>query len=339
MTRAFVRILWPVYFLFVLSALSPHAMAQELQGAAAAIEAMKTAQPAKPIAPDPKSPMALLRFDLERAPERMKNLPPQEAARAWLALVDRFAALKNTPDAEGSRRPVGFSDVIAALPPPSAWEALATQVQARYTRAGANKTVLDTSLLLLVHLPQGDAAAQWKDIAALEALVPKTGDNAAQLAYPLLSLMQSMADRSADPARIIRSVDLQLAMYQNEGGYGRSGPGNQFTMPDLVTLIGPQKAEMLIRKTLLTPGVEITVPVGNETRNLARRLALEMVAKLKTPQWTLTHSVESTSAMLFAAWTNGFPESAPLPNRRSWRRSARCGWETSLPALWRRLTT
>ena len=54
--------------------------AQELQGAASALQQMAAQKPAPPRAPKAQSPIEILRHDLEAFRDKAASLPPQEAA-------------------------------------------------------------------------------------------------------------------------------------------------------------------------------------------------------------------------------------------------------------------
>src|SRR5262249_42610530 len=141
---------------------APAQQPQEFQGAGAALKALMDRSPA-----EAKDPAGLLRRDLEQFRGKAASVAPQEAAAGWLKLVDRYLQLG--PAARGRQaEPLEFSTVLSALPPPPAWDALATAVQAR---AAAAPGPASTSLLLLAHLLQGKEEAQAKDAAALESQV------------------------------------------------------------------------------------------------------------------------------------------------------------------------
>ena len=281
--------------------------AQELQGAASALQQMVAQKPAPPKAPPrAQTPAELLRHDLEAFRDKAaSSLPPQEAARGWLALVDRYTAIAravNAGNQRGETKPLSFQDVLAALPPPSAWNALTTQIQVRQP-AAAKRTIRDINLLLLSHVLQNDQAGQWKDLDALQALLAKTGeDERPDLAQNIMNLSEALAKQSGDLKRILQGIELRLAVQQ-------VGPAEEnIQLPDLVTLFGPQKAESLLRRVLVTSSAMVEIPVGDATRRLAQKLAFELAARVKVPQWKLAESLDATE--LYAALAQRFVKNA-----------------------------
>ncbi|MFN3649302.1 MAG: tetratricopeptide repeat protein [Armatimonadota bacterium] len=286
--------------------------AEDYRGAGAVLRQLEMRRTAPPEAAEPDHPGGILRKDLAAFREKSAALPPQEAAREWLRLVDRYQSL----DAEAIARtheggmPLGFDSVVAALPPPPAWNALAAAIQARQP-GPANRRIANLSLLLLAHTLTGDNAAQWRDLAALEALAAKGApEERLQFAYPVLQLNQTLAEQSADPQRILKGIEARLSLMKVQGAHV---PGRTtLELPDLVSLVGPAKAEALLRRYLLEPRVEISISSGRATLQLARQLTLELLPKLKTPQWTLAHSTDAVR--LYEALAKRFPEpKAPAP--------------------------
>jgi tetratricopeptide (TPR) repeat protein len=267
---------------------------------------MAAQKPAPPKAPSKaQDPIEVLRHDLEAFRDKAASLPPQEAARGWLALTDRYAVTVKAANAgnqpEG-REPLSFQEVLAVLPPPVAWNALTAEIKARQPVA-ARQTSRDLSLLLLTHVLQNDQAAQWKDLDALEARLAKTKeDEKAELAQTIMGLSEALTKQSGDLKRILQGIELQLAIRQ-------VNPSEEnMTLPDLVSLLGPQKAESLLRRVLVTSSATVEIPVGDVTRRLAQRLALELAARVKVPQWKLAESLDATE--LYVALQKRFVKTA-----------------------------
>ncbi len=66
-----------------------------------------------------------------------------------------------------------------------------------------------------------------------------------------------------------------------------------FKYPDLVPLVGPEKAEAFLRRALVKSKAQLNIDAGTATDKLAQKLALELISELKTPQWSLVNSLES----------------------------------------------
>jgi tetratricopeptide (TPR) repeat protein len=293
--------------LSVLLLLQGHAaFSQQYQGAEAALEQMKSKKPTtkKEVV---KTPSDLLREDLKSIPGKYRAMTPDEAARAWLKLVDRYNVMP-VDESRGDSRPVTFGEVLRSMPPPVAWKALTTAIEARHTKPG-KEPIQDAALVMIGHLLTENEAAQGKDISLLETLATKSTNvnMRSQVAYQVMTLSEELSTRSGDPERIIRNLDLHIAQLQAEPGRGG------LEIPDLVTLVGPQKGEAVLRRILLATPVELTVPNTTPTGKLARRLALELVDKLKVPQWSLVNNIDS--AKLYEALQKKFdvPSNSKTP--------------------------
>jgi hypothetical protein len=305
------RIAASLLTVFLVGASAARLAAQDYQGAAAALRELTSREAAQARAE--ATPAGALRKDVEAFPAKAAALPALEAAGGWIALMERYLALDPAAqfqpgDEDG---PLQFTNVLAALPPPAAWDALSAALVARSARKP--KTADEVSLLLLAHVLKPDLAAQTKDLAALEALLAKARpDEKAMLAHPVLELSDALAKRSGDPARVVRSIELRLKM----GDAAAHGAGGGLELPDLVTLVGAPQATGLLRRLLVMPGAEINIGSGEATRRLARRLALEMVAKLRTPQWRLAQATDATALALYEALEKRFaaPRAGAVPD-------------------------
>lgn len=285
--------------LFALVGAAPlAAQDQQFRGAEAALKALT--MPAAADKPKATDPASTFREDLRPFRERVATLPPKEAAAGWLALVERYLQLQPNPEAlaDAASQPLQFQEVLAALPPPAAWSDLAAAIAARKP-AAAKKSALDHSLLLLAHVLQGNVEAQWQELAALEKLATAGGPaEAGNLAYYVVQLSEAMTSQSGDPARVIKGIELQMAMQRAQGNE------QILQLPDLVSLLGPQRARSFLTRILTTTPSEIQINSGSATRRLAADVAREQVAKLKTPQWKLAHSLDA--AALFEALEKRF---------------------------------
>jgi tetratricopeptide (TPR) repeat protein len=271
-------------------------LAQELRGAGAVLEALEAAKPGA--AERPVGAAGRLRTELEALRRESAGLAPEEAARRWVGLAERYVKL-GVARYQGmgqGEEPLSFAEVMKALPAPPAWNAIAAQLGAA-SRDRPKKSASDHLLLMLAHLLTGDRVAQWKELVALQAA--KVGGPGG--GYQLAELFETLAEQSGDPARLAQSVELKISLAAQQGG-------GVVDLPDLVTLVGRPKAESLLRRALLLPGTQVMIRTGEETRRLARRMALQMVVQLKAPQWELAQSLDAMA--LFAAMEKRFPRPA-----------------------------
>jgi len=264
--------------------------AQELQGADAAIRRLTEKKgPAKPEQTQPKNRVEVLRNDLEGFRGRHGSLTAADAANQWIGLAARYFALAQGGGRYGQGQPLEFKEVIAAIPPPAAWNAVANAITARYGKGPATSPRA-ASMRLIADLLREDRGGQTKDVAALESIAIKSAARGAQIAQSVMELSRWIADQSGDPNRILKAVEMQIAVQQAQQ---RHNMGSVVSLPNLVGLVGPEAAERLLRRILVTSPVEVYAGTGAETRKLAMRLALELVSKLKAPQWALANSLDA----------------------------------------------
>src|SRR3712207_2141452 len=116
-------------FLVLLLLAGTPLLAEEYQGAAAALKQLDR-QAVKDGDAEPVSAEEVLRRDLRAFSKEAGSLAPEEAARRWLGLTERYVAMSNNEVVEeppGSE-PLQASTFLAALPPPAAWDALSTAI-------------------------------------------------------------------------------------------------------------------------------------------------------------------------------------------------------------------
>jgi tetratricopeptide (TPR) repeat protein len=228
--------------------------------------------------------------------KRFATASPEDAAKEWIALAEEaLKAPKPKADPDGappnpSRR---WEQLFASLPPPPAWDALAKLIDARPQRPGRDG-IRDLALRLLGHTLIGDEKAQQADLAALDAMV-KTAATTADRADAdyLATLLPAGGD----------SPDVAVAEFERTLSKG-DWTGDELAVPDLVTLIGRDRAVLLLKRALTASRDPLDFYQADPTENLARELALKHAAELKSPQWQL---VDVCTPALFEAMTLRFP--------------------------------
>jgi tetratricopeptide (TPR) repeat protein len=280
--------------------------AEALRGAEAVLQTV-AAQSGKKVEAAKPSEIGKLRSDLEAFGKTNATLPADDAAKQWLALADRFFALSAQARARYEEaESLNVQQLIGALPPPPAWEALAKAVGSR-PAAKKGEELREAGLRLLVAALQNDKAARDREIRALQARAenaPRSETYVLRNLFEQLNetLLESMDDADA----VLKSLEYRLA---RSGGAGR-GP-QQLRLPNLVALVGEPKAEEFLRKALTTTSVALDIEGANATSTLARKLALELMEQLKSPQWALVDSLDAVE--LFEAMDKKFtkPKAAP----------------------------
>ena len=240
------------------------------------------------------SPAAQLRSDLKAFKQQSASLAPTEAAKQWLALADRLLQLEETPANYGQQggmsHPIQPEELVEALPPPSSWPELGKAIEARPAGEGA-QSLQKLGLRLLAHTLLSDTTKRREDIAALEALAAKAKTRQAYFYNSLFEELSSSLMATMDnPDAVLQALDRKLAAQQSGEGYRYQ---SSLQVPDLVPLVGPEKAEAFLRRALVKSTAQISIDAGTATDKLAQKLALELVKELKTPQWSLVNSLES----------------------------------------------
>lgn len=283
-----VRFIPSLVAILVLSAWSPEtARAQDYLGASNVLLQVEERN-AKPADKRKMDASAQLRDDLKSFRESMTNLAPADAAQRWLELVDRAVKIQqeSAQNYNPSVSPIQANDVLGALPPPNMWGALAKTIAAR-PPAKSGDEIREAGLRLLAATLAGDIAERNREISGLQDMA-KSADQQDSYFYNsvLQQLGQATLAMSDNPDDILKSLGYQLA-------YGNGQGVQPLQVPNLVSLIGAEKAEAFLRKALVAPNVALQFNAPNETSRLAQRLALELMDQLKTPQWGLVNSLDA----------------------------------------------
>ena len=248
-----------------------------------------------------------LLHDLKDYRETVSTLTPEEAASRWLAFADRLAKLPinefNDPGLrEDGNYNMGLGSLFESLPPPADWNALVKAADARQEGKGAD-AIRTRILRLSLHWLTGDQAGQKKDMAALSQITESLKAEVRPYAMQALTELQvALLKNSDDGEAVLDSLTKQLSQSENIGNMGSI----YLSVPDLVSLVGEKKTAEFLKKAFKSEHVRLNMEEGLETRKLARKLALQMVDQLKSPQWNLAHSLDSTA--LFEAMSKRFPK-------------------------------
>ena len=303
-----MRFLHFLILLFVLSAVALSATAAEpLQGAIALLDSLSDKIGKTDTAPKPVSDGARLRFDLTNFTARSAALTPGVAAQEWVSLADRLASLPppmRDRAVPGEEPPPQVQDLIAALPPPAAWDELAKIIAARPAPA-ALKDTREFGLRMLARALTGDSPGLAGLASAFEALLVKAKrDDAIQLVHAFRALDEALLALSDDPKAILAGVERQLAAAESDNDHGYSS----ITLPDLVVAVGETNATPFIRRALFSKSRALSIQ-GKATEALARKIALAEINELKVPRWELVRSIEALE--LYEAMARKFTQPVP----------------------------
>lgn len=297
----------------------------DLKGANAIITQLQQAQ---------TSPAAKL-TDLAKDPfqkaltEYQSNSPklvPSAATEGWLALLPLWNQSRpNRNRYSASESDIGFNSLIQVLPPPAAW----SDLQKGMATGPLKEPIQDSLLALFAATLTNDEAAKWQAFESFKEASSVPNTSSASTINKLLSrvtgragrdsflenasaeIAQALAQLSDNPEAILDALTLQLEMYSGPEYRGR----NSIQVPDLVTLTGEKKAQKFLLQALASP-VSLNVR-GRQTLELAQKLALENVSKLKVPQWGLITNVRKSDRQLYEALIKRFPDDSDSDSDRT----------------------
>lgn len=222
--------------------------------------------------------------------ERVQDLPPTEA-RADIHAFD-----------PATGRPLSVLSLLESLPPPATWPALRAAMLAKANANPDGDDALGLALLsaalsadktfILAQLKQAESRLAGRSPEEREAYLP-TLSRIKVMTYRLYGTSQEIANSFSE------SVDVAAAQDYS----------NMLEVPDLVGLVGAEKAEALLRAALKR-SVELKVPEGEQTLQLARKLVLQDLASIRKPQWSLVNSLGTME--LYEAMQRRFDPAANL---------------------------
>lgn len=256
----------------------------------------------------PKTPLDVFREKVKAFGDGIEELPGPVAVDIWIDLVDEYNDILDGPRSQSGSSGYmfgvgnydqprsGFDLLITVLPPPSTWPLLAETIHARPIGEG-QKALREHCLRLLTTLLLADEEAQHRELEAIDQFVAEFTDTWQQksIAQQLQSLSDALARLSDNPLLEVESFERRLDYVERISNPDDLGILSMtgLATPDLVTLVGEVKAESLLRRAIVLP-VLLEVTDGEETQRLARRLALELIGKLRKPQWKLCFSMEAS---------------------------------------------
>ena len=204
-------------------------------------------------------------------------------------------------------QPVGIRSVVASLPDPELWE----KIKLGNKKPKGIDRIKFTALKLLLASLNGEVDKQHKLIKKLNQLVQKQSIEAKRANLNLLEeIKYTLILADGVPEKILLMLDQKLAIQ-------RTRP-EEFEIPDLITLAGAEAAEKWLRKALVTENVFLNIPAGTKTSVMAKKLALELIDKLKVRQWTLINDLDSIA--LYEALVNQFQGDVTAEGYLGWQK-------------------
>lgn len=219
---------------------------------------------------------------------------------AWVRQFERYAA-GPVSEFEKGGVPPELSVLLQRLPEPTRWPILwqsMAEAAARAQTGSVAQRRLQAGVWLFAYL-NGDRASVANDI---QDRLPREPLASA----PALRTLQRAAIPLSELSPRDRARRFNQALTDAEGLTLHAEIPPVVDVPDLVNLLTPAVAEALLTRGLKLP-VVLNMPRGQETADLARRIAMENIASLSVPQWVLTTGDVQKGMALFEALKNRFP--------------------------------
>ena len=258
-------------------------------------------------------PAKILEKDLADFVKKNKDLAPDAAAAQWVSFVDRFWSLpreqrltdfspyayKMAQIQKPGQTVIAFGKIMAALPPPASWPAIEQSTEKHKAKDKADESRL-MALRLIAYFLNGHYEKIEKEMAAAKKSNKGMTPYQKERALTTIRQIELSPELQKGNASDIAGRFEQMLAFQEKTQFG-----GIIKIPDLVSLAGEQKAETLIRKTILLPNVQLFVPSGGPTLKITQRLVFDLLPKIKQPQWGLIASPDDVA--LYEAMRKRFP--------------------------------
>lgn len=290
------------------------AQAQDYQGASAVLEKLAAKAEAKPVENKKADPVEELRLKINAMQKESAVLSPDEAAKRWISLLDAYQTIPRELlySSRTYTDRLTFATLITALPPASAWDALAARLSAQKS----DNPVNDAGLHLLAAMLLGDAPARQKavetlrtSVAAMSNLESYERENYERMISDVSLVLERLTGSDADQ---VSAYDKILAKVEKDPVKHFQSEGTSIEVPDLVRFADEARATALLERTLKL-GWESVIVKGKATQALAARLALKDATTLPKPLWSLVHRLEDLP--LYEALAKKFPQNQGYERR------------------------
>jgi tetratricopeptide (TPR) repeat protein len=198
------------------------------------------------------------------------------------------------PSPNGASPNPAFIDALSALPSPAAWAQMEIVLRGRLSNN--KRSTKDRALLAMVEWLRGGRNQASIELSSIDR--PTAEMSVLRAKIQLDGAFLDERPDSIEPAlrKLIGALNAEPQ---------RPGLEQSIELPDLDRLIGPARARKLLAEIFLTFDGEIVVKRADPFALSARRLALDMAAKLKHPQWTLVTALDG--GPLFEVLHRRFP--------------------------------
>ena len=295
-----------IRILVTLVLVSITAMALDYQGADSAIRLLIEKSKAK-IAKAMADPVEELRVKIRAQREDAGAVPPAEAAKRWLLLLDAYLTIpaRQLYSQRAQEDRLSLSTIIASLPPPAAWDEIQLQLKARKT----SNPLQDASLRLLAATLCGDESARNQSLTDFRQTLASQKNmedyQKENLQGQIDQITDTLEQMLGSNAARVATFEKRVALLQKGDEATRNRYGGYIDVPDLVRIADEKKATELLKQVLLLDAESISIE-GRATQNLAAKLALQNVGQLKKPRWSLVRTLEDIP--LYEAMKAKFPD-------------------------------
>lgn len=237
--------------------------------------------------------------------KRSTSLPPKEAAKQWLELMDQyFVAARQAREFNTS----DYQKVIGVIPRPDSWEEIVFSIRNR--KSTEPKTIKqERALRILAAVLEGNNTVVRKETE--DYAKDFTDKPLADCITPILDALNSSPIVVTEVTgqkmeHVVSQLRDQIKkVIAGNGTEGNGFLGYLFPLPDLVSDINVLRTIPFLKKIFTTAPLEFSIPRTSKTFPVAQRVVREQIDQLKAPQWSLAHCIDNIE--IFEALTQRFP--------------------------------
>jgi tetratricopeptide (TPR) repeat protein len=268
----------------------------EIQGAEAALAVFDGA--AHPS--DVLSPVEQFGRDLDQYRNGRLAMEPAAAADEWLKLLGRYRAFSQADLEKFNQQAdvvLSLSTLLKVAPGPKSWPALSQSLAKTAQAPGAGE--VDLALAAIFEHAAGRQTEALRDLQAIGKTQGK-GDTSAQArrAETVEELREAIEGKD-DTGKLPSLENFEKILGMENENYGT------VKVPDLVSLAGKDKAEVLLLKALKKSKFKMEFQPGSETEELAATVALRACEDLSEAPWYLVRTRKDQA--LYQALDKRFP--------------------------------
>ncbi len=189
---------------------------------------------------------------------------------------------------------ITFADFLKALPKPDAWPALADLL--RKTPTSAPPEIAEIGSFIAATLENSEQK-QWDALFALGAMMKSTRPPIKNVPGLIGQILRIRPQQNLDSLRTVATNLASLTddpkLFEQATAFLIELAGKQprgyvrLELPDLVSMLGEEKARQILRQLFTETEFQISISAGSATEELARKITLESIGQLKSAQWEL----------------------------------------------------